>query len=182
MSRLIYNKSEFINMRPEILKAWITWHKEKLIGSAIFTSSNTLLSKVVSWAESWGNKTAEFKPSHVGSIVEKDNNLFVFNMAPPKATMTPLSNFLLYSDCDYKLVLRNFELNTQMFSANIIFHLGEFYAYLSALRSVFTKRRTKYVRHCSEMHVTELQKQGLFTDFNPECTPLELYELLKGNK
>ena len=65
-----------------------------------------------------------------------------------------------------------------MFSANIIFHLGEFYAYLSALRSVITKRRTKYVRHCSEMHVTELQKQDLFTDFNPECTPLELYELL----
>ena len=101
-------------------------------------------------------------------------------MQPPRASMTPLVDYLLHTNNDYQLLMRDFDLNTQMFSANIVFHLGEFYAYLSALRSVFTKRRTKYVRHCSEMHVTELQKQGLFTDFNPECTPLELYELLKG--
>lgn len=180
MKRKIYNKSDFINMTPDMLNVWITWRKSILVGSAIFTSSNSIISKLVSWAESWRNKEAEFKPSHVGSIVEKDGNLFVFNMQPPRASMTPLCDFLLNTDCEYNLILRDFELNTQMFSANLIFHLGEFYAYLSALRSVFTKRRTKYVRHCSEMHVTELQKQGLFTDFNPECTPLELYELLKG--
>lgn len=180
MKRKIYDKSEFINMKPEMLTTWVSWHKEQLIGSAIFTTSNSLLSKLVSWAESWKNKDAEFKPSHVGSIVEQDGNLFVFNMSPPRASMTPLSDFLLYSGCDYKLLLRDFNLNTQMFSANIIFHLGEFYAYLSALRSVFTKRNTKFVNHCSELHCRELQKQGLFKDFNPECTPLELYELLKG--
>lgn len=169
-------------MSPAMLNVWLNWHKQGLIGSAIFTSNESFISKLVSWAESIKNKDAEFKPSHVGSIVEQDNNLFVFNMQPPRASMTPLSNFLLYTNCDYKLVLRDFDINTQMFSANLIFHLGEFYAYLSALRSVFTKRRTKYVRHCSEMHITELQKQGLFTDFNPECTPLELYELLTNDK
>ena len=178
----IYNKSEFINMKSDTLNAWLVIHKKRLIGSAVFTTSNTLLSKVVSWAESRKNKDAEFKPSHVGSIVEKDGNLFVFNMAPPKATMTPLANFLLYSDCDYKLVLRDFSLNTKWFSEDILYHLGEFYAYLSALRSVLTKRNTKFVMHCSELHLRALQQQGLFKDFNPECTPLELYELLKGKE
>ena len=178
MTRVL-NKDEFINMKPEMLDAWITWHKNKLVGSAVFTSSNSFVSKLVSWAESWG-KDADFKPSHVGSIVEKDGNLFVFDMMPPRATMTPLANFLLYSDCDYKLVLRDFDLNTKWFSEDIIYHLNEFYPYLSAIRSVFTKRNTKFVTHCSELHIRNLIKQGLFTDFNPECTPLELYELLKG--
>lgn len=178
MSRT-YDKSEFICMTADELNFWITWRKKKLIGSAVFTTSNSLISKVVSWAESWG-KDVEFKPSHVGSIVEKDGNLFVFNMQPPKASMTPLGNFLLYSDCDYKLVLRDFDLNTKWFSEDIIYHLGEFYPYLSALRSVLTKRNTKFVNHCSELHIRNLQRQSLFTDFNPECTPLELYELLKG--
>lgn len=182
MMRKIYTKNEFTNMVESMVDLWVTWHKDKLVGSAIFTTSDSFVSKLVSWAESWNDKDAEFKPSHVGSIIEKDGMLYVFNMQPPKASITPLVNFLLYAKCDYKLVLRDFELNTKMFSANIAFHIGEFYAYLSALRSVFTKRRTKYVRHCSEMHITELQKQDLFTDFNPECTPLELYELLTEGK
>lgn len=176
--RKIYKKSEFINMSPKMLTTWLTIHKKRLIGSAIFTSNNSLVSKIVSWVSTWGKQKQDFVPSHVGSIIEKDGNLFVFNMIPPKASMTPLINFLLYTDNDYQLVMRDFELDTKMFSANIYFHLGEFYAYLSAIRSVLTKRQTKYVRHCSELHCRELQKQGLFTDFNPECTPLELYELL----
>ena len=181
--RKIYKKSEFISgMTPEVLNAWIVWHKKKLVGSAIFTSNDSFISKVVSWASTWGKKKEDFVPSHVGSIVEKDGALFVFNMQPPKASMTPLANYLLYTNNDYQLVMRDFELDTKMFSANLVFHLGEFYPYLSALRSVFTKRRTKYVRHCSEMHITELQKQQLFTNINPECTPFELYELLTRQK
>lgn len=169
-------------MTPEALNTWLVWHKGQLVGSAVFTSSDSLVSKLVSWAESWKNKKAEFKPSHVGSIVEKDGTFYVFDMAPPFASMTPLSNFLLNTSCDYKLVLRDFKINTQWFSEDILYHLGEFYPYLSALRSVFTKRNTKFVNHCSELHIRNLQKQGLFIDFNAECTPLELYELLAKEK
>lgn len=181
MIRKVYSKIEFTNMSYEMLNIWLTWHKNKIVGSAIFTQNNSVISKLVSWAESWKNKDADFKPSHVGSIIEKDGVLYLFNMTPPKSTITPLASYMLYTSDDYKLVLRDFELDTKMFSANILFHVGEFYPYLSALRSVFTKRRTKYVRHCSEMHLTELQKQGLFKKVNPECTPLELYELLEEN-
>lgn len=178
MKRKVYKKTEFVNMTPEMLNTWIAWHKNKLIGSAIFTSNNSLVSKIISWASTWGKKKTGFIPSHIGSIVEKDNNLFVFNMQPPKASMTPLTNYLLYTKNDYQLVMRDFDIDTKWFSSDIIFHLGEFYPYLSALRSVFTKRATRFVNHCSELHIRLLQRQGLFTDFNPECTPFELYELL----
>lgn len=179
----VYNKSEFVNMTPEMLRVWIAYHKDKLIGSALFTANETLCSKIVSWASSWGKGKEEkkgFIPSHVGSIIESDGNIFVFNMAPPRATMTPLSNFLLYTKDDYKLVMRDFELNTIWFSADIAFHIGEFYPYLSAIRSVFTKRNTRFVSHCSELHARMLQRQNLLKGFNPECTPLELYEELIG--
>lgn len=179
--RKIYKKSEFIKMQPKMLHTWLAIHKTRLIGSAIFTSNNSLVSKIVSWASSWGKK-AEFVPSHVGSIIEHQGNLFVFDMKPPRASMTPLANFLLYTNDDYKLILRDFDLNTQWFSSDMIFHLNEFYPYLSAIRSVFTKRNTKFVNHCSELHARLLQRQGLFNDFNPECTPLELYELLNDKQ
>ena len=176
----IYNKSEFINMTPEMLNVWISYHKDKLIGSAIFTANETLCSKIVSWVSAWRGKAKEkdFIPSHVGSIIQSDGNIFVFNMAPPRASMTPLANYLLYTKDDYKLVLRDFELNTIWFSADIAFHIGEFYPYLSAIRSVLTKRDTRFVSHCSELHCRMLQRQDLLKGFNPECTPLELYEVL----
>ena len=165
-------------MQPKMLRTWLAIHKNRLIGSAIFTSNNSLVSKIVSWASTLGKDKKTFVPSHVGSIIEKDGNLFVFNMMPPYATMTPLANYLILTDNDYQLVMRDFDLDTKWFSEDIYFHLGEFYPYLSALRSVLTKRQTKFVNHCSELHTRTLQKQGLFKGFNPECTPLELYELL----
>lgn len=176
MIRKIYDKSEFINMTPDMLNTWITIHKQRLIGSAIFTSNNSIISKLVSWASTWGKK-ADFVPSHVGSIIEHQGNLFVFDMKPPRASMTPLGNFLLYTEDNYKLVMRDFELNTKWFSSDMIFHINEFYPYLSAIRAVFTKRNTKFVNHCSELHARLLQRQDLLKDFNPECTPLELYEV-----
>ena len=180
MTRIVYNKSEFVNMAKKNLDLWVTIHKRRLIGSAVFTANNSIVSKIVSWASNLSKKEQGFIPSHVGSIIEVENNLFVFNMQPPRASMTPLVNYLLFTDNNYELVMRDFELNEKMFSANIFYHLDEFYPYLSALRSVFTKRNTKWVNHCSELHLRELQKQGLYKNVNPECTPLELYEVLKG--
>lgn len=179
MTKKICNKSEFVSMSDKMLTTWIAIYKNRLIGSAIFTSNNTLISKLVSWASSWRQKEKqEFIPSHVGSIIEQNGNLYVFNMTPPRATMTPLANFLKYTNDDYKLVLRDFDLNTIWFSADIAYHLNEFYPYLSAIRSVFTKWQSKWRNHCSELHARILQRQGLLEGFNPECTPLELFEVL----
>lgn len=157
---------------------WINFNEERLIGSAIFTMNNSLTSKIVRWAESWRNKETEFIPSHTGSIVKYKNNLYVFDMKPPRAKKTLLIDYLKNTEDTYALVLRGFLLNGEMFSANILEHEGEWYPYMSAIRSVFTKRESKWRRHCSELHLRELQKQGLFQDLNPEITPDELYRVL----
>lgn len=178
-----FTKDYFKNMEREAFYLWIHEHKQQLIGSAIFTRNNKLGSRLVSWVQRIHDKTKDkFVPSHTGSIIEKDGELLLFDMKPPKASVQPLTRYLLATDDEYILVLRDFELDTFMFSQNMIFHIGEFYAYLSALRSVFTKRQTKFVRHCSEMHLTELQKQGLFLEVNREITPNELLTLFRQPK
>ena len=164
---------------------WILEHKQELIGSAVFTKNNKLGSKLVSFAQKIHDKSKEkFIPSHTASIIEKDNQLYLFDMKPPKASIQPLTRYLLSTDDDYILVLRNFPLDTFMFSQNMLFHVGEFYAYLSAIRSVFTKRQTKFVTHCSELHAREIAKQGVQfpKGFNLECTPNELLEVFRQPK
>lgn len=177
----VHFNTAFENMSEEDINTWIILYRKRLIGSAVFTKNDSLTSKVVSWAESWRNKKGGFVPSHTGSIVEKDKKLYVFNMCPPKAYIQPLNNYLLYSKDEFAIVIRDFPLNTKMFSANILYHLGEFYPFLSAIRSVFTKRQSKWRTHCSELHLRELQKQGKFKDCNPEITPDELFKLLTNS-
>ena len=126
------------------------------------------------------NKKAVFKPSHTGSIIEKDGKLMVFDMKPMRATATPLANYLLHTRDKYALVIRHFKIDERMFSLNIAEHIGEFYPFMSAVRSVFTKRQTKWRTHCSELHLRELQKQGIKTELNPETSikSVVLYSLL----
>lgn len=178
-----FDKDFFKSMEREKFYLWVHEHKQALIGSAVFTKNNTFGSKLVSWAQKVHDKSKdEFIPSHTASIIEKDGDLYLFDMKPPKASIQPLTRYLLATDDDYVLMLRNFPLDTFMFSQNMIYHIGEFYAYLSALRSVFTKRQTKFVNHCSELHFRELQKQGLYPNVNPEITPNELLELFRKPK
>lgn len=178
-----FDKDFFKSMEREKFYLWVHEHKQALIGSAVFTKNNKLGSKLVSWAQRIHDKSKdEFIPSHTASIIEKDGDLYLFDMKPPKASIQPLTRYLLATDDDYVLLLRNFPLDTFMFSQNMIYHIGEFYAYLSALRSVLTKRDTKFVNHCSELHFRELQKQGLYQGINPEITPNELLTLFRKPK
>lgn len=180
-----YTKEYFKSMEREAFYLWIHEHKQQLIGSAIFTRNNKLGSRLVSWAQKIHDKAKDdFVPSHTGSIIEKDGELLLFDMKPPKATVQPLTRYLLATDDEYVLVLRNFPIDTKIFSQLIIYHLGEFYAYFSALRSVFTKRQTKFVTHCSELHARALVLVGYTfpSNFNMECTPNELLEHFRKPK
>ena len=170
------------SMDREEFYIWINIHKEQLIGSAVFTKNNSLGSRIVSWAQRIHDKAKDdFVPSHTGSIIEKDGELLLFDMKPPKASVQPLTRYLLATDDEYILVLRDFELDTFMFSQNLLYHVGEFYPYFSAIRSVFTKRQTKWVNHCSEIFARELDRQGFKfpKGFNLECTPNELLNALR---
>lgn len=174
----IHFNTAFENMSREAIEKWISFNRSQLIGSAVFTKNNSLTSKLVRWAESWKCKDKTFIPSHTGSIIEKDGQICLFDMKPPRAAVQLLADYICNTKDDYCLIMRNFQIDTRMFSLNIAYHIGEFYPYLSAVRSVITKRQTKWVRHCSELHLRELQKQGILTKLNPEITPDELYHAL----
>lgn len=179
MTQMHFNTA-FEGMMIDEIDKWISFNYERLIGSAVFTKNKSLTSKLVRWAEKWRCKDECFVPSHTGSIIEYNGSLYIFDMKPLKAKIQPLNEYLIGADEDFILVLRDFRLDTKMFSINVAEHIGEFYPYMSAVRSVFTKRQSKWRRHCSELHLRELQKQGLFTNINPEITPDELLHLLKG--
>ncbi len=181
----VLKKEDFIKLSPKKIDKWLELNHDKLIGSAIFTKQNTFGSKLVQWGEKHlfakCDKDDCFTPSHTGSIIEYYNNLYIFDMKPPKAAVQPLKEYLLNTDEDYRLVIRDFELDTKMFSLNLKDHIGEKYPYLSALRSVFTKRQSKWRSHCSEMHYRQLLRQGIYLGINPECTPDELYHVMIGD-
>ena len=202
----IHYKSAFQKISEDELDKWLEFNKTRLIGSAIFTCQDTLTSKLVRWGERhlfagrmhrgidarMNSKchtsihpyiySSKFVPSHTGSIIEYANELHIFDMKPPRASVQPLKGYLLNTDEDYCLVMRDFPLDEQMFSLNLQFHISEFYPYLSALRSVFTKRQSKWNMHCSELHARMLDLCGhkFPDDFNFECTPDELLQILKG--
>lgn len=179
----VYTKDFFRKMLKSDLEKWIKDNYDNLIGSAIFTKSNSLTSNIVSWAQKIHDKDkSKFIPSHTGSIVEKNGYLYIFDMKPLRASIQPLLFYLYSSKEDFVLVLRNYPLDTFMFSQNLLYHVGELYPYLSAIRSVFTKRQTKWVSHCSEIFARELDRQGFKfpKGFNLECTPNELLNVLKN--
>lgn len=180
-------KSAFKDISEDELQKWLEFNKTRLIGSAIFTCQDTWTSKLVRWGErhlfAKPDEKTKFVPSHTGSIIKYENDLYIFDMKPLRASVQPLKEYLLYTNEDYCLVLRDFPLDTHMFSLNLQFHIGEFYPYFSALRSVFTKHQSKWNMHCSELHARMLDLCGhKFPEgFNFECTPLELFQyFIKG--
>lgn len=178
----ILKKDYFKRLSRTQIEKWINKNYNELIGSAIFTNNSSITSKIVRWAESWRCKKEDFLPSHTGSIIEYNNNIYIFDMKPLKARITLLSEYLLTTEEDYIIILRDFKLDGFMFSKNIAYHIGEFYPFMSAINSVFLKKDSKYRNHCSELHIRELQKQNIYNDINPEITPDELYHLMKDKK
>ena len=181
--QLVFYKDYFKNMLKEDIRLWIDMHKERLIGSAIFTKGQTWSANLVAWAEGWRCPDKNgFCPTHTGSIIEKNGEVLIFDMKPPRACTQSLERYLWTTKEDFVIVLRDFELDTRMFSLNLLNEVGRGYPYMSAIRSVFSKRETKWNCHCSEMHLRELQKQMIFLDVKSEITPDELLHIMVVGK
>lgn len=180
MTKIHFNTA-FEKMTKNDLENWKKLNYNKLIGSAVFTKNNSLVSRIVSYFEKKSHKQhTMFSPSHVGSIIEYNNDLYIFNMKPLKASVIPLTKYIYDTSDDFVLMFRNFKLDTNMFSKILADYIGQPYPYLSAIMSVFSKRESKWRRHCSELHARTLKLCGFpfKDDFNFECTPLELYKYL----
>ena len=74
MAKIHFNTA-FENMSEKDINTWIVFNRKRLVGSAVFTCNDSFTSKVVRWAENWGEKDKEkFTPSHTGSIIEYDKS------------------------------------------------------------------------------------------------------------
>ena len=177
MSNIHFNTA-FESLSYQEITKWIKENETQLIGSAIFSKNNSIISKLITYFERIKGKCAEFIPSHTGSIVKCDDEIYLFNVKPLFASKVLLADYIAETEDNYILILKDFKLNNKKFSEDILKHEGDFYPFLSAIRSVGTKRKTKR-SHCSELHLKALQEQGLFKGINPEITPYELLFLLK---
>lgn len=161
--------------------AFIDYNKNVLVGSAVFTKDDSWLSKQIQRATKHKTKQKEFIPSHIGSIVSINGQVYLFNMVPPRASCILLQDFLEDTDDEYRIVLRDFSLKVPEYNQFILHRNGKRYGYFSALQSA--TRLLKYIpnrkEHCSEIHTKALQEQGLLKGLRADdVTPVELYDLL----
>lgn len=177
-----YFKKEFFKKMNRLrLYKWLKDNAQMLGGSCIATKSGINLSKLICKLSEKRSILNGFIPSHIGSIVVKNGMLFLFNMKPPKAEKIELSQYIMTTDEDFVLVLRDFDLDVQKFSEDILKYDGRKYAYLSALQCAFKPIEwlPNIGEHCSELHAHYLQKQGYLKGVHCDnLTPVETYELL----
>lgn len=177
-----YNTA-FAGMTKEEITNFCGLNEYQLVGSALFAKNKSVVSKVVSWVCKGKAKDEKFIPSHVGSIVLTGGHLYLFDMKPPKPTLTRLDKYLATTKDEYLLVMRNFALDIETFSVNIIQRMNKRYGYLSAIQSAFKFLWWGLREHCSEIHLKELQAQGLFKAYNAnKTTPEDLKEILLNYK
>ena len=58
MAKVHFNTA-FENMSEKEINTWIVFNRKRLVGSAILTCNDSFTSKVVRWAENWGDKDKE---------------------------------------------------------------------------------------------------------------------------
>lgn len=177
-----YN-SAFSGMSREEIRQFCDLNEFQLIGSALFAKNESIVSKLVSWVCKGKAKDEKFIPSHVGSLILCGGHIYLFDMKPPKPTLTKFEDYLATTKDEYLLVMRNFGIDTEKFSLGILSRINQRYGYLSAIQSAFKFLWYPLREHCSEIHLKELQEQGLFTNENAnETTPEDLKEILLAYK
>lgn len=176
--RIHYNTA-FQDLTKDELNQFCVFNEYQLVGSALFVKNKSLISKLVSWVCSGKAEDKTFIPSHVGSLVLIGGNVYLFDMKPPKATLTKLVDYLSTSKDEYMLVMRNFGLDIEKFSIGVCSRVNQKYGYISAIQSAFKYLWWGLREHCSEIHLKELQEQGLFKGYSAnETTPEDLKEIL----
>ena len=113
---VIYPKSYFKNKTPFEIALWYEKNYARLEGSCIATNSDDLISNIIQTVTKRFSRLNGFIPSHIGSIVNREGVLYVFDMKPTKAKLTPLYDYITSSDDDFVIVIREFLLNAHDFS------------------------------------------------------------------
>lgn len=176
---MIHYNTAFQGLKKEQIEKWLTLYKHRLIGSAVFVKGSGIIAELIQKVCSSKAENKSFIPSHVGSLIEIGGQIYLFDMKPPRGTIRPFDEYILNSKDEFMLVMRDFELDTEKFSADICARVNKSYGYLSAIQSAFKYLWWGYKEHCSEIHLKELQEQGLFESYDAnETTPEDLLNIL----
>lgn len=175
----VHYNTAFENMTEDQIKQFCKLRQIDLVGSAVFVKNKAFVSKVISWVCSGKAESKDFVPSHVGSLILAGGHVYLFDMKPPRPTLTRFDEYLANTKDEFMLVLRNFSVDTEKFSLNILSRLNKPYGYLSAIQSAFKYMFWGFKEHCSEIHLKALQDQGLFKEYDAnKTTPEDLKEIL----
>lgn len=175
----VHFNTAFKDMTKEQLTQYCGLNEYGLVGSAIFVKNKSLMSKIISKVCAGKAQSKDFVPSHIGSLILCGGHVYLFDMKPPKPTLTRLDEYLATTKDEYMLVMRNFALDTEKFSLDILSRLNNKYGYLSAIQSAFKWLWYPLREHCSEIHLKALQAQGLFKEHSANATtPEDLKEIL----
>ena len=167
MALHIHYNSAFKDMSKEQIEQYCVINEYRLIGSAVFVRNKSFMSKLISRICGGKYKDKAFVPSHVGSLILCGGHIYLFDMKPPK------------TKDEFMLVMRNFSIDTEQFSLGIIKRINNKYGYLSAIQSAFKYLWWGFREHCSEIHLKELQAQGLFKEYSAnQTTPEDLKNIL----
>lgn len=175
----VHSNTAFENMTKDQLTQFCQLREFELVGSAVFVKNKAFVSKVISWVCSGKAESKDFVPSHVGSLILAGGHIYLFDMKPPRPTLTRFDEYLATTKDEFILVMRNFYVNTESFSLDILKRLNKPYGYLSAIQSAFKYMFWGFKEHCSEIHLKALQDQGLFKEYDAnKTTPEDLKEIL----
>lgn len=195
-----FTNKDFANCPEKDIDLIIQLYKGHLNGACCFTTSHIRLSDLISKVTSKLTKRKDFIPSHVGNIFEFNNEIYLFDIKPPRATVTPLKEYLLNTKDEYVIVIPNFQgkFNKAKYLTHILrmINIKEFgqgkqlcgkypYGYFSALQSglSFLKWLPNIKIHCSEFCAILYKEQGLFDDESKKIvadnlSPVEVLDLL----
>lgn len=180
---VLHYNTAFESLTPETIEDFVEQNKNTLVGSAVFVKNAAFISKLISWVCSGKAQDKNFIPSHVGSLVMVGGQVYLFDMKPPKPTLTHFVDYLKNTKDEFLLVMRDFKLDTEAFSLEIVNRMNKRYGYLSAIQSAFKYMYYGFREHCSEIHLKALQAQGLFWGYDAnKTTPEDLKEILLNEK
>lgn len=175
----VHFNTAFKDMTKKQLEDFCSLKEFSLVGSAVFVKNKAFISKIISWVCSGKAESKDFVPSHVGSLILAGGHVYLFDMKPPRPTLTRFDEYLYKTKDEFMLVMRNFYVDTEKFSLEILSRINKPYGYLSAIQSAFKYMFWGFKEHCSEIHLKALQAQGLFKDKDAnKTTPEDLKELL----
>lgn len=175
----VHHNTAFENMTKEQLEQFCILREFALVGSAVFVKNKAFISKIISWVCLGKAESKDFVPSHVGSLILAGGHVYLFDMKPPRPTLTRFDEYLANTKDEFILVMRNFYLDTEKFSLEILKRYNKPYGYLSAIQSAFKYLWWGFKEHCSEIHLKALQAQGLFKEYDAnKTTPEDLKEIL----